>query len=110
MRTNNNRYRLNSSVRGRRHLNCSATSEALADYKLAIAKEVAQATNQIVIAYQNEITRALRQGELQLPMDHDSKLLRYDRDIEFAEDNLTEAIFNFAVEAATFDDNNPAKR
>lgn len=101
VRTNSNR---------RRHLNCSATTEAMADYKLAIAKEVAQATNQIVIAYQNEITRALRQGEIQLPMDHDINLLRYDRDIDFAEDNLTEAIFNFAVEAATFDDNNPAKR
>lgn len=95
MRINRNsrRYNLNVSL--------NRTEEILDDYKLAIAKDVVQATNQLIKQYWDDIARADINGEIQLSATGDSKLLKYDRAIEFAEDNLAEAIFNFVVEAAT---------
>lgn len=99
MRINRNsrRYNINASR--------SRTAEILDDYKLAIAKDVAKAANQIVIQYQNDITRACRNDEIQLPIDHDINLIKYDRAIDFAEEDLINAIFTYVVEAATYAQN-----
>lgn len=96
MRNNRNirRSRLNSSV--------SRTTEILDDYKRAIAKEVARATQQIVIQYQNDLARDCRTGEVQLPIGDGNQLIAYDRAIDFAEDNLVEAVFDYIVEAVTY--------
>lgn len=93
MRRNIRRARLNASV--------SRTTEILDEYKLAIAKEVAQATQQIVIQYQNDLEREYRTGAVQLS-NSDGKLIAYDRAIDFAEDNLANAIFDYIVEAVTY--------
>lgn len=90
---NSSRHNLNASI--------SRTDEILADYKLAIAKDVVQATNQLIKQYWDDIARADVNGEIQLSATGDSELLKHDRAIEFAENNLAEAIFNFVVEAAT---------
>ena len=96
MRNNRNirRSRLNSSV--------SRTDEILDDYRRSIAKEVAQATKQIINQYRNDLDRDYINGEIQLSAEGNNKLLKYDRAIEFAEDDLANAIFNFVVEAVTY--------
>lgn len=96
MRNNRNirRSRLNSSV--------SRANEILDNYRRSIAKEVAQATQQIVIQYQNDLARDCRTGEVQLPIGDGNQLLKYDRAIDFAEDDLADAIFLFVLEAVTY--------
>lgn len=96
MRSNRNirRSRLNSSV--------SRTDEILDDYRRSIAKEIAQATRQIINQYRNDLDRDCRTGEVQLYADGDNQLLKYDRAIDFAEDDLADAIFLFVLEAVTY--------
>lgn len=94
MRRNIRRTRLNASA--------SRTTVILDEYKRAIAKEVAQATQQIVIQYQNDLERDCRTGEVQLSAGDGNQLIAYDRAIDFAEDHLADAIFDFIVEAVTY--------
>lgn len=97
----NNRY-----IR-RSHLNASVsrTDDILDDYRRSIAKEVAQATKQIINQYRNDLDRDYRTGEVQLYAEGDNYLLKYDRAIDVAEDDLADAIFLFVVEAVTYSQN-----
>ena len=96
MRNNRNirRSRLNSST--------SRTDDILDDYRRSIAKEVARATKQIINQYRNDLDRDYINGEIQLSADGNNKLLKYDRAIDVAEDDLADAIFLFVVEAVTY--------